>query len=146
MIKKVLTQTCCMFTVSVFLFVSFLAALGEVNTTKFTSSRLFILLLFSFIIALANRIFDIKKLHLAIKVVVHYIVCFLDMYLCVFVIFYRTSGMDQHTDYTPAQILVASILFTVIYVVVITIKLIAEKIKSKKKTNVPYTKQFKEIK
>ncbi len=144
-IKKVLTTTCVVFTASVFAFSTLLSMMGVADDAKFFVDRLYILLLFAFIASLAALIFSVRKLHTAIKVVIHYIICFLDMYLCVFVIFFKTSGMEQHVEgYTPSQILVASVMFTVVYAVVIAVCLIVGKT-SKKKHNVTYTKQFKEL-
>lgn len=119
--------------------------MGVADDAKFFVDRLYILLLFAFIASLAALIFSVRKLHTAIKVVIHYIICFLDMYLCVFVIFFKTSGMEQHVEgYTPSQILVASVMFTVVYAVVIAVCLIIGKV-SNKKRSVTYTKQFKEL-
>ena len=144
-IKQVLTRTCVLFTASVFAFSALLSAMDVAGKTKFFVDRLYILLLFAFIAALSSLIFSVSKLHTATKVAIHYIICFLDMYLCVFVIFFNTSGMKEHTDgYTAAQILVVSIMFTVAYAVVIAVCLIVSKASSKKH-NVTYTKQFKEL-
>jgi len=122
-----------------------LSAMGAADDSVFFVGRLYILLLFSFVAALASLIFSVRKLHTAINVVIHYIICFLDMYLCVFVIFFKTSGMEQHVDgYTPSQILVASVMFTLVYAVVIAVCLIIGKA-TKKKHNATYTKQFKEL-
>ncbi len=145
LIKKVLTTTCVIFTASLFAFSALLSMMGVADDAKFFVDRLYILLLFAFIAAFSALIFSAKKLHAAIKVAVHYIICFLDMYLCVFVIFFKTSGMNQHVEgYTKPQILVASVMFTVTYAVVIAVCLIIGKV-SNKKRSVTYTKQFKEL-
>ncbi len=145
LIKKVLTTTCVLFTASVFAFSALLTMMDVAGESKFFVDRLYILLLFSFIAAFTSLIFSVKKLYTAIKVAIHYICCFLDMYLCVFVIFFNTSGMKERTDgYTGSQILVASVMFTVVYAVVIAVCLVVGKV-SNKKHNVTYTKQFKEL-
>ena len=145
MVKKVLTTTCVVFTASVFSFAALLSMMDVADGSAFFVDRLYILLLFAFIAAFSALIFSIRKLHTAIKVIVHYIICFLDMYLCVFVIFFKVSGMEQHVDgYTPSQIFVASVMFTVVYALVIAVCLIVGKA-TKKKKNQTYTKQFKEL-
>ena len=138
-------MTCVVFTASVFAFAALLSMMGAKDSSVFFVDRLYILLLFAFVASLAALVFSVNKLHTAIKVIVHYIICFLDMYLCVFVIFFKVSGMEQHVDgYTPSQIFVASVMFTVFYAIVIAVCLILCKA-TKKKKNQTYTKQFNEL-
>ena len=76
LIKKILVQTAVVCTViSIFFF--FLAAIvNEVesifNETAVTFRQFLLILLFSFLIALANLLLSVKSLHPALRVTVHY--------------------------------------------------------------------------
>lgn len=144
-IKQRLSVMCVLFTCFVFTFSLFLGVMGEASNGMFSIDRLAILLLFAFILSLANLVFKIKKLHVAVTVAIHFVLSYAGMYLCVFGIFYNTSGMSQHKDYTVGQVLVASVVFAIIYVAVIALKLLIEKKLMVKKENKPYTKQFKSL-
>lgn len=144
-VKKVVVFTCVLFTAMVFMFSALTAAMGMQNV-EYQTDRLAVLLLFAFVAALASLIFEIKKLHIAVKTAINFVICYADMYVCVFLIFFRISRKNEFSDYTPAQILVASVFFIIAYAVVITIKLLADRAKKKKDTKLPYTKQFKELK
>ena len=156
-VKKVINVTCLSFTLMMISFQGFLALAGiGDNGSKISNgqvlTRLLILLLFSFIIGAASLIFDIKKLHIALRIIADFIIDYAGMYLCVFVIFVEKSGMDLYgmegynsQSYTSASVVVATVVFIVIYAAVVAIKLITEHISAKRKKSVPYTRQFSEL-
>lgn len=144
-VKRTLALACVIFTAVTLVFNVVLSLMGEAKNATITVGGLWVLFLFSAIAAIAALIFRAEKLHIAIRVAINFVVCYAAMYLCVFVIFFNTrDGMKENGNpYTAAQILVASVTFTVIYAIIIAIKLIADAKKKKKSKTVPYTKQFK---
>lgn len=144
-VKKTLATACVIFTAVTLIFNIVLSAMGETKNATITVGGLWVLFLFAMISAIAALIFRAEKLHVAIRIAINFVVCYAAMYLCVFVIFFNTrDGMKENGNpYTPAQILVATVIFTVIYAVVIAVKLIVDAKKKKSAKTAPYTKQFK---
>ncbi len=143
--KRTVALTGIIYTVISLLANLLLSAMGEAAKASITVGLLWILFLFSAVCATAALIFKAEKLHIAARIAINFVVCYAAMYLCFFVLFYNTrEGMKQNGNpYTPGQILVVSVLFAVVYAIIIAIKLIIDAKKKKKAKTVPYKKQFK---
>ena len=89
-------------------------------------SQYIVVLIFSFVISLANRIFDTGKLHVALKIAIHYVAVTASC-----VVLFASWRPDSFPKF--ASHFVAIILFTAIYAIVFACIVIGKKIYAKSK-------------
>ena len=85
-----------------------------------------VILIFSFVISLANRIFDANKLHTALKILIHYVALSVS-----FIILF--SSWNPAAFSKPSAYFVAVLLFTIAYGIVFAGIIIGKKIYAKSK-------------
>ena len=112
-IRKILTSTCVVCTViSVFFY--FIAAVVNETESLFDESavtfrQFLLILLFSFLIALANRLLSVSRLHILLRVAIHY-VTLLAAFLVVFI---RAGKLKIEGS---SAVFLSIMVFTVLYV------------------------------
>ena len=136
-IKKflnILKQTCIFFTLIVILF--YLISNSMISSTLVLEmSGVFMLLIFSFVFALCNLIFDIKKLPIVIRALIHYLII---IGIILFAFFYFTP---DSASFGTAMVIAAFI--AVIYAISTAVVLaVSIRIKNVKSDEQAYNPQF----
>ena len=113
-IRKILVSTCVVATlISVFFY--FLAAIVNkveslMDETAITFRQFLLILLFSLLVALANRLLSVKSLHAVLRVAIHYATL-----LAAFLVVFVAAGKLKISG--PASVFLAVMIFTVLYAV-----------------------------
>lgn len=113
-IRKILVSTCVVATlISVFFY--FLAAIvNEVESlmdeTAVTFRQFLLILLFSLLVALANRLLSVKKIPIVARVAIHYATL-----LAAFLVVFVAAGKLKISG--PSSVFLAVMIFTVLYAV-----------------------------
>lgn len=113
-IRKILVSTCVVATlISVFFY--FLAAIvNEVESlmdeTAVTFRQFLLILLFSLLVALANRLLSVRSLHAALRVAIHYATL-----LAAFLVVFVAAGKLRISG--PSSVFLSVMIFTVLYAV-----------------------------
>ena len=113
-VRKILISTCVICTlISVFFY--FIAAIvNEVESlfdeTAVTFRQFALILLFSLLVALANRLLAVQKLHIALRILIHYATL-----LAAFLVVFIAAGKLNVSG--PASVFLAVMIFTVLYAV-----------------------------
>ena len=102
------------YTVVILLLFYFYALIGNLTHPAITFGTFLIILLFGFVISLANMIFEIEKLHYAVKLLIHYS-ALLVSFIFVFIIAGKLSLSGI------ASVFSAIIIFTFLYAVIYAI-------------------------
>ena len=134
LIKKLLVSTCVIFTV---LTAIYMLILQIMNTAEISaaveSGRVLLFFVFSFLMACANTLLSIEKIHGAIRYMSHYILCTLGFWIC----FCIPNNMQA------SQILVGIVFFTLGYAIVMPLIAFFRRRLTKSKTPPQkYEKQF----
>ena len=112
-VRKILTSTAVICTViSVFFY--FIAAIVNkvesiMNETAVTFRQFLLILLFSFLVALANRLLSVSRIHIALRILIHYATL-----LAAFLIVFIWAGKLKISG--PASVFLAIMIFSVLYI------------------------------
>ena len=136
-ISNILKQTCIFFTLIVVMF--YLVSNSTISSTLVLEmSGMFMLLIFSFILALCNLIFGIKKLPIVVRSLIHYLII---AGIILFAFFYFTPDT---ASFGVSMVLVAFI--AVIYAIVTAIAVaISIRLRSVKSDEEEYKPQFEKV-
>ena len=120
-IRQILTSTCIFCTVISVLFFFFAAIVNEVESLFDDGASLpfrffLLILLFSLLIALANRLFSVRKIRFIFRLLIHY-ATLLAAFLSTFVAFGKLKING------PASVFVAIMVFTILYAVIVGLTL-----------------------
>ena len=113
-VRKILVSSCVVCTlISVFFY--FVAAIvNEVESlfdeTAVTFRQFLLILLFSLLVALANRLLSVTKLHIAWRILIHYATL-----LAAFLIVFVAAGKLKISG--PSSVFLSIMIFTVLYAV-----------------------------
>ena len=132
LIKKVAFETA-VFTLAINTLYLIAALFIYPNLTELPSIDIiqhFVIMILSFVIALANRIFEVEKLHRVLKVVINYTVI-----LVSFIVLFSSWRPDSFAS--SSAFFVAIFLFTVAYALVFAGIMIGKKIYAKSKLSKP---------
>lgn len=116
-VRKILVSTCVTCTlISVFFY--FVAAIvNEVESlfdeTAVTFRQFLLILLFSLLVALANRLLSVRKLHAALRILIHYATL-----LAAFLVVFVAAGKLKISG--PSSVFLSIMIFTVLYAVCFT--------------------------
>ena len=143
-IRRVLTSSCIVCTViSVFFY--FLAAIvNEVeelfDETAVTFRQFLLILLFSVLVALANRLLSVRRLHVALRVLIHYATL-----LAAFLVVFIWAGKLKISG--PASVFLAIMIFSVLYLVFFlaaffTLRFLGSPEEKKKNESAEYCSRF----
>ena len=145
-VRKILLSTCVNCTlISVFFY--FIAAIVNkvesiMNETAVTFRQFLLILLFSLLVALANRLLSVRKLQIVLRVAIHYATL-----LAAFLVVFVAAGKLKISG--AASVFLAIAIFTVFYAAFFAagyflIRLFGEKPDDKKETEQPvYRSRFK---
>ena len=133
-ILNILKQTCIFFTVIVVLF--YLVSNSMISSTLVLEmSGMFMLLVFSFVFSLCNLIFGIKKLPIAIRALIHYVII---AGIILFAFFYFTPDTSSF-----AVSMVVAAFIAVIYAIATAIVIaVSIRIKTVRSDEEAYNPQF----
>ncbi len=110
--RRIFTEACIFCTLITLVFFFFAALINEVENTfgdvGLSLARYLLIVLFSFLIAGANRLFCAKGLHLALRFVLHYA-----LLLTAFLVIFIAAGNIKISG--SASVFVAIVVFTVFY-------------------------------
>ena len=111
-IKKMLVHSCVYFTVAMAAYLV-LAAIVNVNddTLLLDAGRTVLFFVFSVLLSLANTLFSIEKLHMALKIICHYLLTSFGFFVC----FMMSLAMRT------SQIFVGLVIFTAVYFIILGI-------------------------
>ncbi len=113
-IRKTLTSSCVVCTVISVVFYFIAAIVNEVeelfNETAVTFRQFLLILLFSVLVALANRLLAVKRLHVALRILIHYATL-----LAAFLVVFIWAGKLKISG--PASFFLAVMIFSVLYLV-----------------------------
>lgn len=113
-VRKILVSTCVICTVISVFFFFFAAIVNEVESlfseTAITFRQFLLILLFSFLVALANRLLSVQRLHIALRITVHYATL-----LAAFLVVFIRAGNLKITG--SASLFLSVMIFTVLYAV-----------------------------
>ncbi len=116
--RNILTEGCVFTTVITLLFslVAFIVnrAEGMFKEVSIPVSRFFVILAFSFLIAVANRILSVRRLHVALRLLIHYAAL-----LVSFIFVFVAAGNLKITG--TASVFVAIVVFTVLYALMMAV-------------------------
>ena len=112
-VRKILVSSCVICTVISVFFYFIAAIVNEVESlfdeSAVTFRQFLLILLFSFLVALANRLLSVSRLHVALRVLIHY-ATLLSAFLVVFI----WAGKLKIDG--PAAVFLSIMIFTVLYV------------------------------
>ncbi|MBO4283758.1 MAG: DUF3021 family protein [Clostridia bacterium] len=112
-IRKILTSSCVICTVISVFFYFIAAIVNKVeslfNESAVTFRQFLLILLFSFLVALANRLLSVSRLHVALRVLIHYATL-----LAAFLVVFIWAGKLKING--PAAVFLSIMIFTVLYV------------------------------
>lgn len=133
-ILNILKQTCIFFTVIVVLF--YLVSNSMISSTLVLEmSGMFMLLIFSFVFSLCNLIFGIKKLPIAVRSLIHYIII---AGIILFAFFYFTPDTSSFAISMVVAAFIA-VIYAIITAIVIAVSI---RIKTVKSDEEAYNPQF----
>ena len=107
-IKRIALNSCAFAVLISVLFFAF-AKISGLSEVKIDFLHFFIILLFGIVIAVANTVFELPKIHIALKFLIHYVVLLISFYI-VFINFGNVSASG------PAVIFTTVIVFSIFYV------------------------------
>ena len=112
-IRKILVSSCVVCTVISIFFYFIAAIVNEVeslfNETAVTFRQFLLILLFSVLVALANRLLSVSRLHVALRILIHYATL-----LAAFLVVFIRAGKLKING--PAAVFLSIMIFTVLYV------------------------------
>ncbi|MBP5427755.1 MAG: DUF3021 family protein [Clostridia bacterium] len=112
-VRKILVSTCVICTVISVVFYFIAAIVNEVesifNETAVTFRQFLLILLFSFLVALANRLLSVPRLHIALRIAIHYVTL-----LAAFLVVFIRAGNLKISG--AASVFLAIMIFTVLYI------------------------------
>ena len=83
LIKKALVSACVIFTITT---VAYMLVLQIINVSKLSAEieagRVFLFFVFSCLLAIANAILSIKKIHTALRYIIHYTIFIFSFWVC----------------------------------------------------------------
>ena len=134
LIKKALVSTCVIFTV---ITAAYMLVLQIINisdrSAAIEAGRVLLFLLFSCLLAIANAILSIKKIHTALRYIIHYSIFIFSFLIC----FCLPNKMDS------TKIIIGITLATAGYtVIMLLIALFKKRLLKSKATPEKYEKQF----
>ena len=146
-IKRIALNSCAFTVLIAVLFFAF-AKISGLSEVKIDFLHFFVILLFGIVVAIANTLFEIPRLHIVWKFLIHYAILFVAFYI----VFLNFANIDSNKG--AAVIFTALIVFTFLYVVVAFIAWlfkkafkIAAKSSTVKESNAPkkesYTPRYK---
>lgn len=144
-VRKILVSSCVVCTlISVFFY--FVAAIvNEVESlfdeTAVTFRQFLLILLFSLLVALANRLLSVAKLHIAWRILIHY-----STLLAAFLIVFVAAGKLKISG--PSSVFLSIMIFTVLYAVCFVagyflLRLFGALPEKAKKEEPPYNPRFR---
>lgn len=144
-VRKILVSSCVVCTlISVFFY--FVAAIvNEVESlfdeTAVTFRQFLLILLFSLLVALANRLLSVAKLHIAWRILIHYATL-----LAAFLIVFVAAGKLKISG--PSSVFLSIMIFTVLYAVCFVagyflLRLFGALPEKTKKEETPYNPRFR---
>ncbi|MDD4474557.1 MAG: hypothetical protein PHV95_02045 [Eubacteriales bacterium] len=113
-LKKIVDKTCLAFTLIVLSFTMIMYLTARSDTAKFfatTASMLFCILLFSFILALSELIFDFGKLGNTAKRLLHFVINFASLWISFFLVPGKVAMIKEF--------IIMAFLFMVLYVFIL---------------------------
>ena len=143
-IRKTLTSSCVVCTVISVVFYFIAAIVNEVeelfNETAVTFRQFLLILLFSVLVALANRLLTVKRLHVALRILIHYATL-----LAAFLVVFIRAGKLKISG--PASVFLAVMIFSVLYLVFFlvsyfTLRFLIAPEEKKKKESTEYRSRF----
>ena len=136
MIKKALCQACVIFTLVTVLYGLIVLFLNvDDDTILLEGSRIFLFLLFSLLLALANTLFSAKAIPSWTRYLIHFFLSGFAFYLCM--IYPASEGQ------TPGFTVVGIALFAIIYAIAAALRaFFGSRYKKIKEEEAPYTKRF----
>ena len=112
-IRKILVSSCVNCTVISAIFYFIAAIVNEVESlfseTAVTFRQFLLILLFSVLVALANRLLSVTRLHVALRILIHYATL-----LAAFLVVFIRAGKLKING--PAAFFLSIMIFTVLYV------------------------------
>ena len=111
-VRKILVSTCVICTVISVVFYFIAAIVNEVeslfNETAVTFRQFLLILLFSFLVALANRLLSVPRLHIALRIAIHYATL-----LAAFLVVFIRAGNLKISG--ASTVFLSIMIFTVLY-------------------------------
>ncbi len=128
-IKNTLLRCCIYFTVVT----SINMLIFAFSDANFVAYDILFLLLFAFLLSLAGILRTIKKMHISLRVALHYIICIFAVYTCIFLPY----------NFQPNPTIVGLALTTILYAIVgIIIGVFNARLRAKKEERETYKKQY----
>ena len=132
--KKLLNSTCIVFTVVTAVY---MLALQLVNITDSDAAveagRVLLFFVFSLLLSIANALFTIEKIHLALRYVIHYVILTFGFWTC----FCLPNKMNS------SRTLVGIVIFSIAYIIVMAIvEIFSRRLRKAQKPEKKYEKQF----
>ncbi len=138
LIKKALASSCIYFTVitALYMLILQIANIGD-DAAAVEAHRVLLFFIASVLFALAGVLLGAKKLHLALRIVLHYAICVFAFYTC----FILPTNMQA------SFVMTGIVLFTLLYVIVALIAAaFISKLRKNRESSTEYNKQFKKQK
>ena len=134
LLKRMLNSTCIIFTVvtAVYMLVLQITNITDADAGV-EAGRVLLFFVFSFLLSIANMLFAIKKIHIALRYILHYVIVTFGFWAC----FCLPNNMNA------SRTLVGLVIFSVVYAIVMTIiGLFSRRLKKMQKNEKKYEKQF----
>ncbi len=113
-VRKILVSSCVVCTINSVFFYFVAAIVNEVESlfdeTAVTFRQFLLILLFSLLVALANRLLSFQKLHIALRIAIHYATL-----LAAFLVVFVAAGKLKISG--PSSVFLSVMIFTVLYAV-----------------------------
>ena len=134
LIKKMLSMACICFTVITAVYMLIMQITYVDETVLVEADRVLLFFVFSLLFAIAAAVLSFKKLHSALRYVIHFLICVFGFYTC----FLLPTGMRDSFMITGV------VIFTICYVgVMAIIGLFKSRLKANREDSIAYTNQFK---
>ena len=134
LIKKALNLSCIYFTIitACYILILQLANISD-GDAAVEATRVLLYFLASVLISVAHTIYSIKKLHMAARVIIHYLICVFAFYTC----FLLPVNMRASFMFT------GTVIFTVVYAIAMGIvALFRARLKKNRELSAEYQSQF----
>ena len=134
LIKKALNLSCIYFTIitTCYILILQLANISD-GDAAVEATRVLLYFLASVLISVAHTIYSIKKLHMAARVIIHYLICVFAFYTC----FLLPVNMRASFMFT------GTVIFTVVYAIAMGIvALFRARLKKNRELSAEYQSQF----
>ena len=136
LIKKALNSTCIFFTVITAIYMLIMQIKNVSNgSAGIEAERVLLFFAFSLLLSIANAILATKAIHVAIRYLIHYLICAFGFWTC----FCLPNRMDA------SKTLVGIVLFSIVYtIIMVLVGIFTRRLKKvkKKENSEKYEKQF----